>query len=142
MKFISFFAQGIPKAQPRVKATSFGGFTRVYDPGTAKDWKTIVRHSCSQHWDKVPFAGPVEVNISVFFQRPKAHFNKAGLKATAPRYHTTKPDAENCSKAILDALSNLGIWRDDSQAASVWTLKFYTNTETTGAQISVKELRQ
>ncbi len=141
-KRLCFFARGIPKAQPRAKASSFGGFTRVYDPGTAKEWKTIVRVSAMEAWDGVPFVGPVRVRLCVFFPRPKAHFKKDGLRPNAPTHHITKPDAENCSKAILDALTNAGLWRDDSQVADVRTIKYYMRNAYCGAEIIVEVISE
>ena len=40
---ISFEVVGLPKAQPRAKATIRGKHAGVYDPGTANDWKTSVK---------------------------------------------------------------------------------------------------
>jgi Holliday junction resolvase RusA-like endonuclease len=49
--------------------------------------------------------------------RPKAHFDKAG--DVRERYtlapHIQKPDLDNLVKAVQDALTDVGVWRDDAQ---------------------------
>ena len=136
---LTFFARGKPKAQPRVKATRRGAFAGVYDPGTANDWKTTVKAACLASWDGRQIMGPTKVCIAVSFDRPKKHYKGSTLRQEAPSYHITKPDAENCSKAILDALTDLGVWKDDSQVCDVRTVKQYAVAET-GAQITITEL--
>lgn len=136
---ISFFAQGIPKGQPRAKACIRGKHASVYDPGTAEEWKSIVRHEAKAAWDGVQFGGMIAVSLMFWFPRPKSHYNSKGLKITAPRLHTSRPDADNLAKAVLDALTNLGVWRDDSQVAVLLICKYYSNTEVCGADVAVKE---
>lgn len=100
----------------------------------------FVRDAANKAWDKVPWEGPLCVNVSIYFPRPKAHSNKKGLKPDAPRFHTSKPDRDNCDKAILDALTNLGIWKDDSQVAEGTIRKLYAPAGfQTGAWIEVKQ---
>lgn len=137
---MDFFAAGHAKAQPRAKAVSFGGHARVYDPGTAKDWKTIVKTAAVENWDKEQFEGSVKVEMVFFLQRPRGHYGRNGLKATAPRFCTSRPDAENLSKAVLDALTNAQIWRDDAQVVIAHTEKRYGTDGALGAQISITEV--
>lgn len=121
-----FHAIGIPKAQPRVKACRRGGFTGVYTPGTADEWKGIIREAASKSWSGNQLVGPVDVRILFFMPRPKGHFRNNGtLKATAPGWVESKPDLDNLEKAVLDALTNLGVWRDDSQVCAVSKWKVY-----------------
>ena len=116
---IEFHVRGEPKAQPRVKAFRRGNHAGVYDPGTADGWKLLVREEARKAWDGKQFDGPVSVHIEFWMPRPKAHFNKNGIKDDAPNYHTSKPDLDNLLKAVFDAITNLGIWRDDSQIVRV-----------------------
>jgi Holliday junction resolvase RusA-like endonuclease len=140
MRSISFSASGEPKATPRVKACRIGGFTRVYTPATADDWKTIVRYACLEKWDKKPLVGPLKIQISFYLKRPKSHFRSNGeRKPNAPRYHTSKPDIDNLTKAVLDALTNLGVWQDDKQIASCNVVKFY-GVEMHGCVVIIDEL--
>jgi Holliday junction resolvase RusA-like endonuclease len=119
MEPITLVALGDPKGQPRPKAVSVGGHARVYDPGTSKDFKACIV-------DAVREAGkvglmldvPLCVDIECFFRRPKGHYgsgkNSKTIKPSAPIWNTSKPDRDNIEKAIFDALTNIGFWRDDS----------------------------
>jgi Holliday junction resolvase RusA-like endonuclease len=152
---LSFFVAGLPKAQPRAKASHFGKFTRVYDPGTSNDWKMIVRNEAKKAWqasgDSSPWTGPLCVDLTFYFPRPKNHLRSNGeLKPAAPRWHTAKPDRDNSDKSVLDALTNLGIWQDDKQVCDGRIRKLYTQTsgfmETiqccAGCDITIKEATQ
>ncbi len=126
MKTIEFTAWGKPKAQPRAKACIRGKHAGVYDPGTADDWKSIVRSAAKEAWNGVPFNGPVKVYLRFYMPRPKSHFGKNGLKQSVPNYVTTKPDLDNLEKSVLDAVTNVGMWRDDSQVVEVSKAKKYS----------------
>ena len=129
---LQFFAAGLPKPSPRVKATHFGKFTRVYVPKDSDDWKMIVRNEAHKAWGIPPcrpWEGPLRVDLTFYFPRPKAHFRSNGeLKPNAPRWHTGKPDRDNSDKAVLDALTNLGIWGDDAQVCDGRIQKLYTTS--------------
>ena len=130
---LTFFCAGLPVASPRVRARSMGKFARVYMPGDADDWKMIVRNEARKAWADSeapciprPWQGPLCVNLTFYFPRPKAHFRKNGeLKPNAPKWHTSKPDRDNADKAVLDALTNLGLWQDDMQVCDGRIRKFY-----------------
>lgn len=126
---IEFNACGIPKAQPRAKACIRGKRAGVYDPGTADDWKSIVRAAAKEVWSGAPLVGPVRVHLWFFLPRPKSHFGKKGLKDSAPKFVATKPDLDNLEKSVLDALTNVGMWRDDSQVVAVSKEKRYTESQ-------------
>lgn len=125
---ITFFAEGLPKGQPRPKAFSRGGHASVYDPGTAEGWKACVAMAAKPHIE-ARITGPVRLTLSFRFPRPKSHFGKKQghpiLKESAPDFHTSKPDSDNLAKAIMDALSQIGIWNDDAQVASLQSTKLY-----------------
>ena len=140
---LSFFVAGLPKPQPRAKARAFAGHAQTYNPKTADDWKTIIRHEAGKAWkstgDENPWSGPLCVNLTFYFPRPKAHFRTNGeLKPTAPTWHTTKPDRDNSDKAVLDALTNLGIWGDDKQVCDGRIKKVYGRVMV-GCQIEIRE---
>lgn len=140
---LTFFAVGIPKAQPRVKASAFGGFGRVYNPaGKHDDWKMIVRHEAQKAWNGIKWDGPLRVDLTFYFPRPKSHFTPKGelRTAIAPRWHTQKPDRDNSDKAILDTLTNLGIWGDDKQVCDGRIRKLYARQDgVIGCEITIQE---
>lgn len=129
---ITFFVQGDPKGQPRAKAFHRNGFTRVYDPATAEGWKSQIAIAAKPFAQFVPLSGPVLANLEFYFARPKSHYrtgkNAGELKPNAPQWHTTKPDRDNLDKAVLDALSQLGMWNDDCQVCAGTIQKKYIPT--------------
>lgn len=119
MQTISFYVLGEPRSQPRPRAFSLAGKARVYNPKTAEGWKGNIAVAAQPHRPNVPHAGPVQVHLTFYFPRPKAHYRTgkhAGeLKPTAPVRHIKKPDRDNLDKPVLDCLKELGFYRDDSQ---------------------------
>ena len=155
---LEFFVAGIPKPTPRIKATHFGKFTHVYTPKDADDWKLIVRNEARKAWlneesmgTAPAWEGPLRVDLTFYFPRPKSHFKSQSsaakaanapliLKPTAPTWHMAKPDRDNSDKAILDALTNLGIWHDDKQACAGFIEKRYcTPPGLPGCRIKIQE---
>lgn len=127
---IRFFAHGIPKGQPRPKAFSRGGRAGVYDPGTAEGWKGQVALAAKDKRPQEPWDGPIEMILEFRFPRPKWHYgtgkNSGAVKWSSPMYVTGKPDSDNLAKAVLDAMTQLGFWRDDAQVARISIVKYYT----------------
>lgn len=143
--WIEFFAFGVPKGQPRPKATIRGKHAGVYDPGTSNDWKDSVRFAAKEAWkSRIPFRGPVCLWISCYMPRPKNHIKKNGtVKDWAPKWVETKPDNDNIEKAVMDALTSIGIWKDDAQVARNITEKVYAAPGMSPhAMIRIEELNQ
>jgi Holliday junction resolvase RusA-like endonuclease len=121
-------------------------FTQMYVPNNADNWKNAVRNDAEKAWKESencvprPFTGPLCVNLEFYFQRPQTHFNSKGvLKSNAPTWAEVSKDRDNLDKVILDALTNICIWRDDRQVCAGYILKRYGNSRT-GCQIEIKEL--
>lgn len=125
---------GIPKAQPRTKATKFGNHARVYTPATARSWKELVM------LEAAPLAGrmmdePFQITIQFRLPRPKAHKRDVLV--------VTKPDLDNLIKSTTDALTDCGVWRDDSLIASVAANKIYAGgTMEPGATITLETWKE
>jgi len=124
---MTIWVDGIPKGQPRVRAYVRGKHAGVYDPGTADAWKMTVRAEVLKHWDHKPIEGPVRLLLDIGLPRPKSHFRHTGIvREKAPDHHTSKPDVDNLAKAIMDVLTDIGIWRDDSQVCYLLVAKRYS----------------
>lgn len=137
---IRFFASGMPKGQPRPRAFAFGGKARVFDPGTAEGWKSRIAEAARPFRPTKPLTGPLYVHLEFFFARPKSHFLREQIRQTAPGYHTSKPDSDNCAKAVLDALTTLRMWTDDALVADLRVRKLYPNIDGhTGCLITIEQ---
>ena len=124
---ISFYVSGEPKAQPRPKAFARKmGETyvaRVYTPGTAEHWKTMIADAARKA-GITKTTGPVALEMYFNFKRPKSHLRSNGqLRESAPLWHMQKPDFDNLEKAVVDALTVIGAWDDDAQIVDVRTAK-------------------
>ena len=124
--------RGLPRPEPRPRATSAGGKARIYVPDSATAWKRDVRAVVAgeiaaepELAGAVPIAKrPFGVGVEFRFQRPKKHWTAGRrdgtLRPDAPDRHVSKPDFDNLFKAVLDALGPFEklprlLWHDDSQ---------------------------
>jgi Holliday junction resolvase RusA-like endonuclease len=132
---ITFEVFGTPKGQPRARAFAqrFGNkfSARMYDPGTADEWKEAVYfglRTALRTFGDQPSLGAFKVSMRFAMPRPKAHFGKRGLKSNAPRHPVGKPDIDNLTKLVLDVITKDGrVWRDDSQVVTVLAYKGYVS---------------
>ena len=66
-----------------------------------------------------PLDGPLRLGIVFALPRPKSHYrtgsNSHLLKDSAPRHPIGTPDLSKLLRATEDALTDVGIWRDDAQ---------------------------
>jgi Holliday junction resolvase RusA-like endonuclease len=142
MKQIEFTVQGTPKGQPRVRACIRGKHAGVYDPGTADEWKRAVRDAAKSAMASqvvTPFDQAVKLVVHFAMQRPKSHLDSKGnVKSSAGTFHTSKPDLDNLVKATKDALTNAGVWTDDSLVVACQSSKGYGWTP--GATIRIAEV--
>ena len=126
---ISIFVHGDPKGQPRPRAFARGGMVRMYDPATAEGWKSAIADEWRRSAPPMPkIEVPVSLHLHFNMPRPKSHSNKKGLKTDAPIWHAKKPDADNMAKAVMDALTQLGVWQDDDQVVVLKVVKRFDAT--------------
>ena len=134
MNTLSFTVLGTPKAQPRPRFSRNG---HAYDPGSADEWKDAVANAATralilaQPQIKEAIQTPVALRLEFYMPRPKSHFRKGEIRViyqTEKGFsHVIKPDLDNLEKAVMDALTTAGIWKDDSQVCSKKSAKFYAN---------------
>lgn len=142
---LQFTVRGIPKAQPRPKATIRKGaeHASVYDPGTADGWKLCIRAAYYELKAK-RIEGPVRLILDFCFSRPKSHYgsgkNAGKLKPGVSNWVTTKPDLDNLEKAVKDALTDAGAWRDDAQVCHVEKRKIYAHHNQPACIITIMEV--
>ena len=146
MNSIYFHVDGKPMGQPRPRAFArkMGNafVARVYEGGSAEGWKSEIALAAREFIPKEKIAGPIHLTLHFFIPRPKSHYgtgkNAKVLKPSAPMYHTSKPDADNLTKAACDALTRIGMWEDDDQVV-VWDgRKVYH--ESPGMDVWINEL--
>lgn len=129
---VSFIVQGDPVPQPRPRVSTVGGFARAYVPKghPVHAYRQAVQLAAAEAGLR-QVTTPVQVVIGCVFQRPKSHYARRGLKATAPAL--PRPDVDNLAKAVLDAL---GGFFDDTLVEGLTVAKSYGEQARTEVAIS------
>ena len=129
----TFSIEGDPVPQPRPRVSTRGGLARAYVPKTHPVHAYRQAIAAAARAASVPATDqPLNVVIDAVFGRPKSHMNKAGVKATAPRL--PRPDVDNISKAVLDALQD--VVGDDTCVARLVVEKSYGTEGRTTVRVS------
>lgn len=137
METITIQVLGEPNAQKRHRSVRMGGFTRQYDPSSADkgDFLSLVH----KHAPETPYSVPLQLDLRFYFSRPKSHYktgkNAHLLKDNPPEYHTSRPDIDNLSKFVMDALNKV-YWKDDSYIVSCTVQKMYSDKPRTEIEVS------
>lgn len=121
---LQFRVAGLPVAQGSMSAFVRGGRAIVTDQKgpKLKPWREAVRSTAVETvgpWQ--PITGPVRVVL--LFALPKP--------SSAPKRRRTWPtgkrsgDLDKLTRAVFDALTDAGVWGDDSQVVDVRVVKDY-----------------
>lgn len=123
---IRFTVPAVPVAQPRPRATmAHNGHARMHEVthvGSAKDgtrrphpiaaFKATVRLAAQQAYQGPPLECPLRMTVVFVFRRIDKFVWKTRPMPRLP--HSSKPDRDNCEKALLDALKGT-VFADDAQ---------------------------
>ena len=120
-----FEVPGEPVGKARPRFTRHG---HAYTPKKTSDYEREVRNSFRIAYpDHAPYTGPVAVEVYAFFAIPPSWTKKKRESALAGGVpHTGRPDADNCLKAVEDALNGLA-FGDDSQITDASVQKRYAS---------------
>lgn len=122
---VTFTIPAIPVAQPRHRAAVVNGRAMTYEaPKSAPihAFKATARMAYQTNAPGGPYAGPLALQLTCVFPRPKAKTRK---RTDNPRlWHAIRPDCDNLAKSVMDALNGLA-WVDDSQIAWLHVEKHY-----------------
>lgn len=139
---LSFNVIGDPASQgSKIPRVSSKGKPYVQEQNSEKHdtWRGDVitaanRARKDQGWDE-PAEGPVEVHLWIRVPRPKS------VSIKHRPYPHTRPDVDKMARAILDALTIAGVWRDDAQVITLHAIKRYATDDPDGAPgVSVRVL--
>ncbi len=148
MRPIKFHVHGRPqqRGSKRAFANKNGGRPLMVDDNKRSGpWMDSVRNAAAEAMDgRELLGGPLELVVTFYFKRTQGHFgtgrNRDVLKAAAPFWVATKPDADKLMRSVGDALSGT-VYRDDSQIVRLVIEKVYTATGE-GADICVMPASQ
>lgn len=113
---IEFTVPAVPVAQPRPRATSANGYTRMYEAKgdhAIHTFKAAVKIAANAEHRGTPLTGPLDVALTFVLPRPSEMVWKRKPMPRVPAF--AKPqDCDNLAKGFLDALNKL-IYEDDRQ---------------------------
>lgn len=114
------------KARPRINTYT----CQAYTPTNTKDYECLIKQYFKIKYPKfVPLEGRVSVDIKAYFKIPKNTSKKnTELMIAGEISPTKKPDIDNVTKIVLDALNKMA-FNDDNQITKVSVEKFYAEEE-------------
>ena len=125
-----FILEQIPKGTSQMKRVNHRNGT-FFEGKDLKEARRIYTNCLSQCAPEHPIEGPVMVRMNF------GYFIKDKKKKGKPK--TSRPDCDNLVKLVLDCMTSLGYWNDDSQIVSLTVGKMFS----TGAaffSVAVKEV--
>lgn len=135
---ISFIALGVPSPQGSMRAVTTKQGVRMITASTARLrlWRTVVADAARvARGDQPPFEGPVEVTARFVMPRPKS-------AKKMQRWHAKRPDIDKLTRALLDSLTDAGVFTDDAQVAELAIRKLLADPADpwTGAMVAIRPL--
>lgn len=145
-KKITFIVYGniIPKMRPR--ATTGGGFTRVYTPSKQKMNENLIADAYFREVEKTNFEGfgesPVKLEVLIHDEVPKSFSKKKRQLALDGKLLpvTHNGDLDNRLKTICDGLNHTNCWKDDCYVAKIIAERIYDEKDY--AEITISEYSQ
>lgn len=134
---LNFFVPGRPSPQGSKKSVGNGRFVEAskYLPAWRKAVTEFAIYAATEHsWE--PLQGPVSLEVVFYLDRP------ATIKPEKRPYPIVPPDIDKLVRGVADALSDAGVWGDDSQVVKLVAFKRYADFQNTGAFISVETLHE
>ncbi len=111
---ITIPGQPVPKGRPRFSTR--GGKVRTFTDAKTVQYEHRAAWAISaatRSRELAPAGVPVRVDILAIFPRPKRLMRKKDPAGLIP--HAVRPDLDNVAKALLDSISQAGLWADDGQ---------------------------
>lgn len=108
-----------------------------------RPWREAVKAAALQAmgdgWERLD--GPVWLEVTFYYARPRSHYgtgrNAAVLKPSAPVWKTSVPDVSKLARSTEDALTDVGLWRDDALVVRLGASKSWSRDGFQGAVVSV-----
>lgn len=138
---IAVFVPGNPAPQGSKKFVGKSGAGRAIMIESCKrlpGWRESVRAALlnDENRPKHRFEGPVHMEAEFVLPRPKSAPKTKAARADK------KPDASKLLRAIEDAITSAGVWRDDAQVTSLMVTKRIAKIgETPGCHIEIMDAK-
>lgn len=139
-----FWVPGLPAPGGSKKAFAHaktGKIMVVEACARSKPWRSVVALCAQSHYSGPPLTGPLSLEITFTFPRPKGHYGtgkRSGVvRSSAPAYPTGRPDCTKVLRSTEDALKGI-TWVDDSQIVEQTVRKVYGDKP--GALVCVRRI--
>lgn len=139
MSNLQFVIDGPPHGKARPRITRSG---HAYTPENTRKYEKLIRDiaslaAYSQGWKITDEA--VAVSICARFPIPESWTKIKKQKALSGELHPVKkPDSDNITKAVLDAMNGI-VYKDDVQVIDIRVIKQYCTTgQRPGVDVEIK----
>ena len=106
-----------------------GGHAATYTPARQKANAETIIALLAKHAPKTPATGSLRLDILCCLPIPKSMTKRDREKITNFSFFPAKkPDLDNLDKQIMDAMTRLRFWEDDSQVCLILSGKMYSET--------------
>jgi Holliday junction resolvase RusA-like endonuclease len=140
---LAFTVRGLPVPQGSMRAFVRAGHAAVTsDNPRLRSWRRDVTSAAAEAFaGRPPLAGPVKVALAFTLPRPSGHFGRRGLLPSAPALPIgARGDLDKLCRAILDAITGAGLWRDDGQVVALSAGKGYGDQP--GVHVEIEDLAE
>lgn len=114
---IEFHVPGDPIPQGSKKAFARGSRVVLVEANTRlKSWRAAVTLAARAAGRGRVLQGPIQVVLEFTMTRPRT---------SRREWPTVKPDLDKLTRAILDGVTDAGLWKDDSEVCEILAIKRY-----------------
>lgn len=127
---------GLPA--PQGSKRHVGNGVMVESSKYVKPWREAVKAAAFDVLERLPadqrgpLDAPLQLCVVFTFNRPRSHYrtgaNNWMLRPNAPTAPSSKPDLSKLIRSTEDALTDAGVWRDDSRVTHIIAAKAYAGT--------------
>lgn len=123
---IYFVVPGAPYGKGRPRASSRGGFVRMYTPAPTIAYEALIAAQATHARGDWPVLDtPISLRVIAHHPIPASWSKKKQQLALSGDCIPGKPDLDNVAKAVLDALNGV-IYLDDKQVVRLVAEKKYS----------------
>ena len=139
-KALSFRLDCIPPTATAQQKGAFvcGGRVRFFTKKKVRQSENFLAALLSMHVPDGPFSEPVAVTVRWTVPWRKSE-RKSVTRAGEPIPHVSRPDLDNLEKNLLDVLTRLRFWTDDSLIATKLTSKWWGPNP--GIDVTIRPMR-
>jgi crossover junction endodeoxyribonuclease RusA len=141
-RVVTIDVRGLPHPQGSMRLHALpNGKTAARYPAAVYQWRAQVQQAVAQ-LEEPPLGGAVKIRLGFDLPRPAGHYgtgrNAGTIKPSAPDWPTVMPDLDKLVRCVCDAITDAGLWHDDSQVVCLITAKRYASPP--GVHIVITEL--